>query len=81
MLASRRPIGGATIAIAALLVQKNVSPNPYLKYLDCVEVYNDQTGLWDTTDIKLNKPNMEFSCLNIKLKDIISHSQLQSTKD
>ena len=52
-----------------------------LKYLDCVEVYNDQTGLWDTTDIKLNKPNMEFSCLNIKLKDIISHSQLQSTKD
>ena len=50
-----------------------------LKYLDCIEVYNDQTGLWDTTDIKLSKPNMEFSCLDIKLKDIIS--QLQSTKD
>ena len=49
-----------------------------MKYLDCVEVYNDQTGLWDTTDIKLNKPNMEFSCLHIKLKEIVS--KLKSSK-
>ena len=49
-------------------------------YLDSVEVYNAQKGIWIRTNMKLKEPKMAFGFLNIKLADIKSgpafHSKL-----
>ena len=42
------------------------------EYLDCAEIYNSRTKKWETTDIKLNERKSFFSCLTVKLSDIIS---------
>ena len=40
--------------------------------LDSVEIYNAQTGRWETTDIKLRKPKHHFGFVTVKLCDVIS---------
>ena len=40
--------------------------------LDSVELYNTQTGQWETTDMKLKEPKSGFGSLTIKLSDIVS---------
>ena len=42
------------------------------KMLDTVELYNTQTKKWDATNMRLKKPKVNFSFLNIKLSEIIS---------
>ena len=42
-------------------------------FLDSVEVYNTQTGEWETTDIKLKEANAIFGFLCVKLTEVISH--------
>ena len=41
--------------------------------LDSVELYNTQTEKWETTNIKLKEAKYDFSYLNVKLSDVISH--------
>ena len=41
--------------------------------LDSVEIYNTQTGKWETTDIKLKEAKSEFGFLGVKLADVISY--------
>ena len=41
--------------------------------LDSVELYNSETEKWEISDLKLNKARSGFSCLTVKLGDIISH--------
>ena len=42
------------------------------KMLDNVELYNTQTGKWETSDLKLCESKYGFSFLTIKLGDILS---------
>ena len=42
--------------------------------LDSVELYNSQTGKWETTDIKLKEAKWGFRFLSAKLSDVISQS-------
>ena len=42
-------------------------------WLDSVELYNSQTGKWETTDIKLKEGKSNFGFLSVKLADVISH--------
>ena len=41
--------------------------------LDSVELYNSETEKWETSDLKLSEARSGFSCLTVKLGDIISH--------
>ena len=41
--------------------------------LDSVELYNTETEKWETSDLKLSEARSGFSCLTVKLGDIISH--------
>ena len=41
--------------------------------LDNVELYNPQTGKWETTDIKLKDAISQFGFLSVKLADVVSH--------
>ena len=43
------------------------------KMLDSVEFYNNQTGKWENTDIKLKEARNYFGFLSVKLADVISH--------
>ena len=43
------------------------------RMLDCVEIYDAKTQKWVTTDLKLNKPKVDFDFLAVKLEDIISN--------
>ena len=40
---------------------------------DSVEIYNNHTGKWETTDIKLKEAKGYFSFLGVKFADLISH--------
>ena len=40
---------------------------------DSIELYNTQTGKWETTDIKLKAARSRFGFLSVKLADVISH--------
>ena len=42
--------------------------------LDSVELYNTQTEQWETSNIKLTEARSGFSCLTVKLGDILSLS-------
>ena len=41
--------------------------------LDSVELYNSQTGKWETTNLKLKEANSDFGFLSVKLANVISH--------
>ena len=41
--------------------------------LDSVELYNTETEKWEISDLKIGKARSGFSCLTVKLGDIISH--------
>ena len=41
--------------------------------LDSVELYNSETEKWETSDLKLSEARPSFSCLTVKLGDIILH--------
>ena len=41
--------------------------------LKSVELYNSETQKWETSDLKLRERRSDFSCLTVKLGDIISH--------
>ena len=43
------------------------------RMLDSVEIYDDKTQKWVTTDLKLNKPKVDFDFLAVKFGDIISN--------
>ena len=45
------------------------------KMLDSVELYNTQTEKWEATNMRLKKPKVNFSFLNIKLSEIIFQFQ------
>ena len=40
---------------------------------DSVELYNTETEKWEISDLKLSEARSGFSCLTVKLGDIISH--------
>ena len=40
--------------------------------LDSVELYNSQTGKWETTNIKLKEAKRDFGFLTVRLADVIS---------
>ena len=40
---------------------------------DSVELYNNQTGKWETTNITMKEANSEFGFLSVKLADVVSH--------
>ena len=41
--------------------------------LNCVEVFNNQTEKWETTNIKLKEANHDFGFLSVKLRDVIEN--------
>ena len=41
--------------------------------LDSVELYNSETEKWETSHLKLSEATSGFSCLTVKLGDILSH--------
>ena len=43
--------------------------------LDSVELYNNQTGKWETTNIKMKEAMHSFGFLSVKLTDVVSHLQ------
>ena len=49
-------------------------------YLDSIETYNCQAGKWERSNIKLNAQTSYFGFLTVKLSDIISEFQWQTTK-
>ena len=42
-------------------------------YLDSIELYNTQTGKWETTNLKLKEAKSVFGFLCVKLADVVSH--------
>ena len=42
--------------------------------LDSVELYNTETEKWEISDLKLSEARSGFSCLTVKLGDILSLS-------
>ena len=40
-----------------------------------VELYNNQTGKWETTNIKMKEAIHSFGFLSVKLADVVSHLQ------
>ena len=42
-------------------------------YPDSVELYNNQTEKWETTNLKLKESKRWFGFLGVKLADVVSH--------
>ena len=42
-----------------------------MECVDSIEVYNNSTEKWETTDMKLKNPNAAFAYLSVRLGDIL----------